>query len=53
MIDDVRGIIERGLHSLNDVLSEIRKLASYDDWRKREMQPLLWWRSVKRKRMKL
>ncbi len=36
MIDDVRGIIERGLHSLNDVLSEIRKLASYDDWRKRE-----------------
>ena len=36
MIDDVRDIIERGFHSLNDALPEIRKLASSDDWRKRE-----------------
>ena len=27
MIDDVRGIIERGIHSLHDVLPEIRNLA--------------------------
>ena len=36
MIDDVRDIIERGIHSLHDALPEIRKLASSDDWRKRE-----------------
>jgi 3-methyladenine DNA glycosylase AlkC len=36
MIDDVRDIIERGIHSLHDALLEIRKLASHDDWRKRE-----------------
>jgi len=29
MIDDVRGIIERGIHSLHDVLPEIRNLASH------------------------
>ena len=36
MIDDVRDIIERGICSLHDALPEIRKLASSDDWRKRE-----------------
>jgi len=36
MIDDVRDIIERGIHSLRDALPEIRKLALSDDWRKRE-----------------
>lgn len=36
MIDDVRDIIERGIHSLHDALPEIRKLASHDEWRKRE-----------------
>jgi len=29
MIDDVRGIIERGIHSLHDVLPEIRNLVSH------------------------
>jgi len=28
MIDDVRDIIERGIHSLHDALPEIRNLAS-------------------------
>ena len=36
MMDAVRDIIERGIHSLHDALPEIRKLASHDDWRKRE-----------------
>lgn len=36
MIDDVRDIIERGIHSLHDALPEIRELASSGDWRKRE-----------------
>lgn len=36
MIDDVREIIKKGVHSLHQVLPEIRKLASNDDWRKRE-----------------
>ncbi|HEC86288.1 MAG TPA: hypothetical protein ENI49_00205 [Thermoplasmatales archaeon] len=36
MIDDVRGIIERGRFSLYDALPKIKKLASSDDWRKRE-----------------
>lgn len=36
MIDDVKDIIKKGIHSLHDVLPEIRKLASHDDWRKRE-----------------
>lgn len=36
MIDDVRDIIERGIHSLHDALLEIRRLASHNDWRKRE-----------------
>lgn len=36
MIDDVGDIIERGIRSLRDALPEIRKLASSDDWRKRE-----------------
>lgn len=36
MIDNVRDIIEKGIHSLNAVLPEIRKLAFSDDWRKRE-----------------
>lgn len=36
MIDDVRDIIERGIHSVHDALPEIRKLASSEDWRKRE-----------------
>jgi len=36
MIDDVRDIIEKGIRSLNAVLPEIRKLASSDNWRKRE-----------------
>jgi 3-methyladenine DNA glycosylase AlkC len=38
VIDDVRGIIEKGIHSLtlSDVLLEIRKLASNKSWKKRE-----------------
>ncbi len=36
MIDDVIDIIEEGIHSLNDALPEIRKLASHEDWKKRE-----------------
>ncbi|MBU0711938.1 DNA alkylation repair protein [bacterium] len=36
MIDDVRGIIEKGIHSLSDALPEIRKLAMDEDWKKRE-----------------
>ncbi|MEM5948899.1 hypothetical protein WKV44_10140 [Spirochaetia bacterium 38H-sp] len=36
MIDDVKDIIEKGIHSLHDALPEIRKLASSDDWKKRE-----------------
>ncbi|MBU4227792.1 DNA alkylation repair protein [bacterium] len=36
MIDDVIGIIEKGIHFLNDALPEIRKLASHKDWKKRE-----------------
>jgi len=36
MIDDVRGIIEQGIHSLSDALPGIRKLASHKDWKKRE-----------------
>jgi len=36
MIDDVRDIIEKGIHSLYDVLPEIRELASSDNWEKRE-----------------
>lgn len=36
MIDDVREIIEKGIHSLSDTLPEIRKLASNEDWKKRE-----------------
>jgi len=36
MINDVRDIIERGIRSLYDALPEIRKLASSEDWRKRE-----------------
>ena len=29
MIDDVKDIIERGIHSLHDVLPEIRNLATH------------------------
>ncbi len=36
MIDDVREIIEKGIHSLSDALLEIRKLASNENWKKRE-----------------
>jgi len=36
MIDDVRDIIEKGIHSLGDALPEIRELASNNDWKKRE-----------------
>lgn len=36
MIDDVRDIIERGIHSLHDAFPEIKKFTSSDDWRKRE-----------------
>ena len=36
MINNVRDIIEKGICSLHDVLLEIRKLASHEDWRKRE-----------------
>lgn len=36
MIDDVRDIIEKGIHSLHDVLPEIRALALHEDWKKRE-----------------
>lgn len=36
MIDDVRDLIERGIYSLYEVLPEIRKLASDNDWKKRE-----------------
>lgn len=36
MIDDVRDIIEKGINSLDDALLEIRKLASHEDWKKRE-----------------
>jgi 3-methyladenine DNA glycosylase AlkC len=36
MIDDIRDIIERGIHSLHDALPEIRKLALSDNWKKRE-----------------
>ena len=36
MIDDVRGIIEKGNHALCDALTEIRKLALHKDWKKRE-----------------
>lgn len=36
MIDDVKDIIERGIHSLYDTLPEIKKLASNNDWKKRE-----------------
>ena len=36
MIDDVREIIEKGTQSFQDALPEIRKLASSDDWKKRE-----------------
>lgn len=36
MIYDVRDIIEKGICSFNDALSEIRKLASTDNWKKRE-----------------
>ena len=32
MIDAVRDIIEREIHSLHDALPEIRKLASSDDY---------------------
>jgi len=31
MIDDVREIIEKGIHSLSDALPEIRKLVSHKD----------------------
>ncbi len=31
MIDDVRDIIERGIHSLHNALSEVRNLASHND----------------------
>ena len=36
MIDDVRDTIEKGIYSLHDALPEIRKLATHDDWKKRE-----------------
>ena len=36
MINNVRDIIEKGICSLHDVLLEIRKLASHEDWKKRE-----------------
>jgi hypothetical protein len=36
MIDDVREIIERGNHSLHNAFPEIRKLASSEDWERRE-----------------
>ena len=36
MINDVRDVIEKGICSLHDVLPEIRKLASHEDWKKRE-----------------
>ncbi len=36
MIDDVKGIIEKGIHSLSDAIPEIRKLSSYKNWKKRE-----------------
>jgi hypothetical protein len=36
MIDDVREIIEKGIHSLSDALPGIWKLASNEDWKKRE-----------------
>ena len=36
MIDDVRDIIEKGINFFDESLPEIRKLASHDDWRKRE-----------------
>ena len=36
MIDDVREIIEKGIHSLSDALLEIRKLVSHKDQKKRK-----------------
>lgn len=36
MIDDVREIIEKGIHSLSDAIPDIRKLASHEGWKKRE-----------------
>lgn len=36
MIDDVRDVIEKGIHSLRGALPEIRKLASSGDWERRE-----------------
>ncbi len=36
MIDDVRDLIKRGIHSLRDALLEIRRLASSDDWKNPE-----------------
>ena len=36
MIDDVREIIEKGIHALSDALPGIWKLALNEDWKKRE-----------------